>query len=110
MAYIKYLPKDILLYELWLAARNSPYFYYCVDKLPTLTLEIARSDLNEMISTGRNFELTNYYGRMLYLDIRGDFCNVEKYEIYNGKNTALNIIKKLKEQQLRQIVLKFYTF
>ena len=73
--YIGYLPKDRLLYELWLHARRSPNFYYCKELSPILTLEIAKKDINFMLADSRDIDLTTYYGRMLYIDITGDYVD-----------------------------------
>ena len=108
--YIKHLAKDILLYELWNAARHSPNFYYCKDVCPNLTPELTKIDINYMINNNRKIDITTYYGRMLYIDITDDYTDVYMYEIYNGEDSAKKIIKLLKEQELRKSICTFYKF
>lgn len=108
--YIKHLSKDILLYKLWEAARNSPNLHYCAEYYPVLTLELTKNDINFMINDGRNLDLTTYYGKMLYIDITNDYVDVFMYEVYNGNGSAKKIIKQLKEQELRKAICTFYKF
>ncbi len=108
--YIKYLPKDTLLYSLWQKARLSPNFYYCKELSPVLTLDEARKDIICMIADGRAIDLTTYYGRMLFVDITGDYLDAFSYDLYNGKNSAKKIIDFLKEQELRRTVCNYYKF
>ena len=72
--YIANLPKDKLLFELWQNAKDSYYFVFCKDKLPKLTLSQVKLDLEEM-KKNLSIHLTTYYGRMLYIDISGDFMD-----------------------------------
>ena len=108
--YIKHIAKDVLLYELWRAARNSPNFYYCKDLQPTLTPEVTKSDINHMINNERKIDVTTYYGRMLYIDITDDYADVLTYESYNGQGSAEKIINKLKIQELQKSICRYFTF
>jgi len=108
--YIKYLPKDLLLYELWKAARMSPNFYYCKELSPVLTPEDAKKDINHMIANNREIYLTTYYGRMLFIDITGDYVETFNYDLYNGRNSAKKIIDSLKEEELKKTMCNYYKF
>jgi hypothetical protein len=108
--YIKHLAKDLLLYELWKAARNSPNLYHCSEMRPTLTYEVTKSDINYMIDNNRKIDVTTYYGRMLYIDISGDYVDVLNYDIYNGRGAAQKIIDKLKERELQKSVCVYFKF
>ena len=108
--YIKHLAKDILLFKLWEAARNSPNFYYCKDTCPVLTPKLTKKDINYMISNDRKIDITTYYGRMLYIDISNDYTDVFMYEIYNGQGSAENVIRQLKKQELEKAICTFYKF
>jgi hypothetical protein len=108
--YIKYLPKEQLLFELWKYARISPNFYYCKDLSPVLTIEDARKDINCMLANNRDIDLTTYYGRMLFIDITGDYVDTFNYDLYNGLNKAKKIIDLLKEKELRHTLYTYYKF
>jgi hypothetical protein len=110
--YINHLPKDKLLFELWKNARDSPYFIFCKDTLPTLTHDQVKLDISEMIKNNRHINLTTYYGRSLYIDITGDFIDTSEYEAYNriSEEKIISIINKLKIEELRNVILKFYIF
>jgi hypothetical protein len=110
--YINHLPKDVLLYELWTHARISPYFMHCKDKVPTLTVDQARKDINEMLKTNRRINLTTYYGKLLFVDITDTMFDTTDYEIYNRltEKNIVCIINKLKSDALRKLILKFYIF
>lgn len=107
---IKYLPKDKLLFELWKAARISPNFYYCIKFVPTLTLDVVKNDINHMLSDKRDIELTAYYGRMLFVNITGDYMDTTEYDLYNGKYAAKKIIDDLKEGELYNTLCTYYKF
>lgn len=108
--YIKYLPKDKLLYRLWEAARFSPNLYYCQEHRPILTYDIAKNDINFMIHNKRPIDLTTYYGRLLYIDITDDYTDVFNYDLYNGKGTAKKIIDSIKEEEMNNTVCRYYLF
>ena len=112
LIYINHLPKDKLLFELWKNARVSPYFVFCEDKIPTLTISQVRDDITEMIQNNRQINLTTYYGRMLYIDISGSVMNTLDYEAFNRINEEkiINIINKLKFEELRITICKYYIF
>lgn len=108
--YIKYLPKDKLLYALWLGASQSPNFYYCPLLMPILTEDIAKTDINYMIANNRDIDLTTYYGKSLYINITNDTVDTNKYDIYNCKGVAEKIITNLKEKELNRTVCVYYKF
>ena len=110
--YINHLPKDVLLYELWKHARISPYFMHCKDKVPILTIDRARKDINEMLKTNRRINLTTYYGKLLFVDITDSMFDATDYEIYNrlDEKKIIRMIDKLKSDALRKLILKFYIF
>lgn len=108
--YIKYLPKDKLLFELWNAARSAPNFYYCKELSPILTLLDAKRDINHMIANNRDVELTNYYGRMLFINITKDYIETTNYDLYNGRHSAKKIIDALKAQELNGLLCTYYKF
>ena len=112
LIYISGLPKDKLLYELWRHARPSPFFLYCKDKLPMLTLTQARLDINEMLKNNYNIYLNTYYGKTLYIDISGDVFDMTDYAAYNriDEKKVIEIINKLKIEELNQFILKYYIF
>ena len=110
--YINHLPKDKLLFELWKNARTSPYFVFCEDKIPKLTLAQVKTDINEMLKNNRELNLTTYYGRMLYIDITGDFMDTIDYEAFNRlpEEKIIAIVNKLKFEELHNAICKFYIF
>ena len=110
--YINHLPKDKLLFELWKNAKVSPYFVFCEDKIPSLTLSQVKSDINDMIQNNREINLTTYYGRMLYVDITGPHMDTLDYEAFNRLNEEkiINIINKLKFEEMQNAICKFYIF
>ncbi len=108
--YIKYLPKDKLLYELWNGARYSPNFYYCPELKPTLTLQTVTDDINHMINNDRDIDLTTYHGRMLFIDITNDYIDTFNYDLYNGRGSAKKIIDILKEEELKRTICTYFKF
>lgn len=110
LLYIHLLPKDKLLYKLWLNAIPAQYMSKCSELAPVLTLKEARNDINHMINNNRKIEITTYYGRMLFSDISGDFFDSYAYDLYNGRNKAKKIINELKQDELQKLVLKYHLF
>jgi hypothetical protein len=110
--YIANLPKDKLLYELWLNARSSPYFLYCKDKLPKLTIEQVRKDINEMLKNGHSVYLNSYYGKTMYIDISGDIFDTADYSAYNRVSCEkiINIVNRLKLEELNKFILKYFIY
>lgn len=108
--FIKYLPKDQLLYELWKSAKKSKYFYYCPELIPNLTVEQAANDINHMLYSGRSLSLTTYYGKMMYINITNEMVDVNEYNIYNGDGVAEKIIQELKKQELNNTICTYYKF
>ena len=106
--YIKYLPKDKLLYYLWRGARLSTYFVYCNDKIPILTLSKARRDINYMLQNKSDIKLTTYYGRPLFINISTHWISSDDYNIYNGKNTLERIVKRIKLEEMQKSILRYY--
>jgi hypothetical protein len=110
MVFIKHLPKDKLLFDLWHSAKPVIYMSKCSSIAPILTLKQAREDINYMIQDNREVELTTYYGRLIFLDITGDYLSTYSYDIHNGKGVATAIIRNLKITELNRSILKYYTF
>lgn len=106
--FIKYLPRDKILYRLWKHAKKANQFYYCNDTAPILTEQQAREDINYMLQDKRKLELTTYYGRVLFLDISGDYLDTFTYNIYNGDNAAEDIIRLIKIEELSKVILNYH--
>lgn len=100
---IKYLPKDEVLYELWLCAKTSPKLKYCED-LPVADLQTIRDDINYMIENNRSIKLTVYYGRMIYTDITPDEVDFSDYIAHNRNLTFIKKINTLKLHQLARMI------
>lgn len=108
--FIKYLPKDILLYQLWYNARPSHYFYYCPEYKPILTLEQAKDDINNMLANGSEISLASYNGKLLYIKLHDDYFDPIEYDMYNGYGTASRIINDMKKEELRNVILSYYKY
>lgn len=106
MIDITNVPKDKLLFELWSAARTSPYTINC--KQQRVTLDTIRYDLH-YINLNHCTELTHYHGRILFVDITGDKFDPTQYNIYNGRFRAEKIIAKIKLNDLHRIITRYYT-
>lgn len=106
--FIKYLPRDKILYRLWEHAKKANQFHYCSNIAPILTEQQARNDINYMLQDSRKLELTTYYGRILFIDITGDYLDTFTYNIYNGDNTAENIIRLIKLEEMSKIILNYH--
>lgn len=106
--YIGMLPKDELLYSLWLNAKISP----SMKNLPKLQLTIdqVQSDIRCMIVNNRNIDLMVYYSRMIYLDISKDYVNNIEYDARNGIGLLAKVTNKLKKKELKKCLLNFYKF
>lgn len=108
MIYIKNIPKDLLLYELWKHAKLSHYLLHCNNLAPLLTLKDARYAINNMIANNDLISVCTFYGRMIYVDITDDYLDSYNYDMHNGKNAAKKIVDKLKLDQLSQCVIRYY--
>lgn len=108
LLFIKWLPKDELLYELWLNANNAQYMYYCNHLAPTLTLKKATRDIKFMIEEKRELDMTTYYGRLIFSDISGDYLDAFTYDLYNGDGLAQKIVNRLKIKELKKIRLRYF--
>jgi hypothetical protein len=104
--YIKYLPKDRLLFELWKRARRSQHFYYCPHLMPKLDLVQCRKDINMMIASNDKIEVCTYFGRLVYVDITGDYLDSFNYDVHNGDDAALSVVTELKKEELLKAVLR----
>jgi hypothetical protein len=104
MIYIKYIKKEKILYELWRCARLSQYFRYCPDLAPSLNIQTCTIDIKSMNGI---IDLTSYYGRLLFIDISGDWFDPFNYDIYNGDGTAKLIIDSIKKEELAKCVLRY---
>lgn len=107
--YIKFLPKDKLLYELWLHAKPSKFMSQCIELTPVLTLEKAKRDIQYMIDSNRNLSLTNYYGRHLHVDLSSDYLITANYNKHNGNALAEKIIAVIQLEELCRTALCYYT-
>jgi hypothetical protein len=109
MIYIKYLPKDRLLYMLWENAKIAQYFFeYPTTTPPVLTICKARRDINYMIMNNRALDLTTYYGRLVFSDLSGDYYDYFTYELYNGSGSARYIVQQLKMDEMKKAILRYY--
>ena len=109
LVYIKDLPKDELLYKLWLVAKKSQYLYYYNGDLPMLTRATAKQDLSQMIINKRDLSLTTYYGKLLYIDLSEDWLDTSIYNLYNGQRLAELVISTLQLEEMQRTVLRYYT-
>jgi hypothetical protein len=106
MLFIKNIPKEVLLYELWLHAKSSPYIRYCPELKPVLTVELAKEALNNMISNNDLLSVCTFYGRPVYVDITNDTLDPSNYDMHNGKKLAELVVTKLKKKLLDACLLK----
>ena len=110
LIYIKYLPKDEIIYNLWIYAKYAKYADDCIEQMPTLYLNNVRQDLQMMEKNKRELELTLYYGKMLFVNIEGDYFSPSTYDLYNGYNLAKYIICQVKINEFRKCLLSALTF
>lgn len=106
--FIKLIPKDIIIYKLWLNAKPAGYIKYCKSLAPELTEEIVRSDLLNQIESDEKLKFTQYYGRNLFIDVSGDFLDTTIYNRYNGDNAAEKTIAKIKFNLMKKTILSYY--
>lgn len=106
MLFIRNIPKEVLLYELWLHARSSSYFRYCPDLKPVLTVELAKKALNELISNNSLLSVCTFYGKPLYVDITDDIFDPTDYNDNNGDSLGELVVTKLKKRILDECLLK----
>ena len=102
--YIKYLPKHLLLFNLWKNAISAQSFSRCPDKLPDLSLTRAKRDIGYMLKDGTSIELTTYRGRTMYIDISGDYFDSFSYDMWNGTGSAKKIVDSLKISELMKSI------
>ncbi len=107
--YIKYLPKDALLYALWCKAKTAPILYHYKNYKPVLTIETVQADLNAMIKNNRPMQLSVYHGKYLYVDLTNETFDSVMYNSYNGWRQAEKIVSELKLQQLQKMILTYHT-
>jgi hypothetical protein len=108
--YIKHLPKDKLLYELWKSAKPARQFYYCKDLIPEVDKSTITDDINHMIANNRRIDLTTYHGKQLFIDITDDFVDCFDYDLYNGHGVAEKIIIDLKKEELAVSICTYVKF
>lgn len=106
--YIKHLPKDKLLFKLWEQAQIAEYFSQCMHRVPVLTQNKALRDVVHFVQNRDQLELTTYYGRLIYADLSKDFLDPSWYNYYNGRGKAQRIIRRLKLEELKKTILKYY--
>jgi len=102
--YIKHLPKDKLLYNLWLKAKTAKY----MNKPINLTLDQVKTDINFMIKNHREIELTTYHGKSLFVNITHDHLDPFTYTQFNGDDIVQSIITNMKKQELKKSICKYY--
>lgn len=105
---IRYIPKDVLIKELWTYAVKSKFLHYC-DINITLNNQKIQSDLYNMISNGDKLKFGIYHGKSLYVDVTSDTLDLKKYISYNGK-TICKIITQLQIFQMKEAILRYYLF
>jgi len=111
LCYIKYLPKDKLLYNLWLKARTADILTSCLSSdLPLLTPQIAKDDVDDMIKNQRDISVTIYYGRSLFVNLTNDYFDTSGYNMYNGVHAAEYIVNLLKKEEIQKCVMKYHLF
>lgn len=107
MIDIKYLPKDKLLYDLWLNAKKAPFMYYGDFELDPL--QHIKSDINNMLRDKGYIDLTTYYGRLLFIKISNDILYNETYDCYNN-NISKKIVTDHKIKEMKKCILTYYKF
>ena len=108
LIYIDYLPKDILLYELWANAKKiSQLKEFDGDIQPSMS--DIQEDLRIMHRDNQRFVFKIYYGRYLFIDVTDHYLNPISYNIYNGPYLAERIIDKVKLSEINKSILRHYT-
>lgn len=108
--FIGNLAKQDVLYNLWLKAGDMPEMIYSKIK-PKLTLSRAAEDLSYKLINRSKLSFYNYYGRTLFVDITTDYMDPCEYDFYNNESgKAQNIIEKLKLEELKKTILKFWIY
>lgn len=100
--YIKDIPKQLLILELWRYAKNVKY-------VPQLKLDLATiaDDIQHMKNNSRAIDLTTYYGKTLFIDVSRDYVDCSTYNLYNGINLAQKIITNIKKEILKGFILNY---
>jgi hypothetical protein len=106
---IKYLPRDLLLHELWLGAMMCQNLARCTQLAPNLTLAQVKKDIRFMGRDKRELSLTTYWGRSLFVKLSGNYLDTFTYDMMNGPGRGRAVIDRLKRQELGRMVVRFYT-
>lgn len=105
--YIKYIDLEEIIYTLWQNAKTSSYLFECsVEDMPILTKAELKKDINAFIKQ-IPFELSIYYGRMIYVKFESDFMDVSSYNTLN-RTKIQKKINKLKINEMKSAALTFY--
>ncbi len=109
LTYIKYLPKNQLLFLLWESATLSDYFMHCEELAHKITQKTCTRDIiNMMKNTSACINLTIYHCKNLFVDITNDYLDTYHYNLLNGENLAEKIITQMKKTQLLNLKLLVY--
>lgn len=108
LIFIKYLPKDQLIYQLWRNAKYSYMLKYCPMKRPELSIDYIRKDIINMLNNKFPIYLGMYYGKDLFIDISGDYLNAKYYDKFCGKYSAKKIISNLKLAEMKKSIMRYY--
>lgn len=104
---IKLIPKDMLIYNLWQAAKVSIFAKLSKDIMDIPSIQTIRQDINIMEQT-KDINFTLYYGKILHINITGDTCDFSEYNAENGINLGQYVVSKLKTQLLKKAILNYY--
>jgi hypothetical protein len=102
---IKYLCKIDIIYELWKNALVSEFAEYGPD-IEEPCKEIIELDIHNMFISGRMY-FTLYYGKLLFIDITDNTCDVTYYNSYNGKHLGQKILADLKIKEMESTIFKY---
>lgn len=89
MLRIKGIPKDLLFYEFWLAARSISF------PRQHLQPEHVEFELSVTLCTQGRLRFDVFKGKRLCFDITDDTMDVFEYNYYNGHNLAQMVVTKI---------------
>lgn len=104
--YVKYIPKHVILYELW---QKADYIY---ENKTELTLSQACEDIKYMTEMQDLDNITVYRNKNIHIDLTSDTIDLFMYCMHNDLNVSdvkksINIIK---EQYIRKAILTYVKF
>lgn len=103
---ITHIHKEDIIYELWKNAKISEFaMYNPVIEEPCK--EMIQLDIHNMLLSGRIY-FTLYYGKLLFIDITDNICDVTYYNSYNGRQLGQKILADLKIREMETSILKYY--